>query len=431
MNSDQSNRPRANRSIPTLALALMAFSLLASSNPLAAAEARWWKGNLHTHSLWSDGNDYPEMIARWYKENGYHFLALSDHNVFALKQRWSDIKANKGGQKAFNRYLRTYGPHWVETKEEDGKALVRLKPFAEFSPLFNEHDRFLMIPSEEITDRYLSAPIHMNLSNLAYPIEPQHGENFVDVMQRNVAAVKKQREETGRPMMIHLNHPNFGWALTAEEIMQVAGERFFEVYNGHPLVNDHGDAIHASTERVWDIILTWRLAILETGPVYGLATDDSHDYHTLASDRSNTGRGWVMVRAHHLSAEQLILALEAGDFYSSTGVTLTDIRRQAGVFSLKIAGEEGITYRTEFIGTREGFDQTNTPVKTKTGEKLRVTHQYSDEVGEVLATVEGTEVEYHFKGDEIYVRARITSSKTKANNVHENEVEMAWTQPFF
>ena len=41
----------------------------------------WWKGNLHTHSLWSDGDDYQEMIVEWYKEQGYHFLALSDHNV--------------------------------------------------------------------------------------------------------------------------------------------------------------------------------------------------------------------------------------------------------------------------------------------------------------------------------------------------------------
>ena len=45
---------------------LLAFALTAAL-PLSAAEARWWKGNLHTHSLWSDGDDYPEMIADWYR----------------------------------------------------------------------------------------------------------------------------------------------------------------------------------------------------------------------------------------------------------------------------------------------------------------------------------------------------------------------------
>jgi hypothetical protein len=32
--------------------------------------ATWYKGNTHTHTLWSDGNDFPEMITDWYKEKG-------------------------------------------------------------------------------------------------------------------------------------------------------------------------------------------------------------------------------------------------------------------------------------------------------------------------------------------------------------------------
>ena len=31
------------------------------------SDLRWYRGNMHTHSLWSDGDDYPEMIADWYK----------------------------------------------------------------------------------------------------------------------------------------------------------------------------------------------------------------------------------------------------------------------------------------------------------------------------------------------------------------------------
>ena len=418
---------------PSICLLLLVLGILCLylTSTSQAAEAKWWRGNLHTHSLWSDGDDYPEMIAKWYKDNDYHFLALSDHNVFQSGQRWSDIQKNKGGQAAFDRYLRHFGSDWVETKTEDGNKLVRLKPFAEFRTLVEERDQFLMIPGEEITDRYLSAPIHMNFSNISQPIQPQGGENIVDIMKRNVAAVAKQRKETGQPMMIHLNHPNFGWGITAEELLQVSGEKFFEVYNGHPTVNDRGDASHASTERVWDIILTWRLGVLNTGPIYGLATDDSHDYHAIAPSRSNTGRGWVMVKTSHLTSENIILALEAGDFYASSGVELAEIRREAGVFSIKIAPTPGVTYQTEFIGTKKDFDPTNEPIKNRAGVKLRVTHRYSDEVGQVLATVDGEVAEYHFTGEEIYVRAKITSSKAKHNSVHENERETAWTQPFF
>lgn len=396
-----------------------------------SGEAKWWRGNLHTHSLWSDGDDYPEMIARWYKESGYHFLAISDHNVFQKGMQWSEIEANAGGKSAFDRYLKTFGSDWVETKMEDGKRMVRLKPFDEYRSLFEEPARFLLIPGEEITDRHLNAPVHLNMSNLVHPIDPQGGSSVLDVMQRNVRAVLKQREETGRAMIVHLNHPNYQWAITAEELMQVSEEKFFEVYNGHPAVSDPGDAIHPSTERMWDIILTWRLGVLHTGPIYGLATDDSHNYHAFSSTLSNSGRGWIMVRASHLSPEKIIRAMEAGDFYASTGVVLSQIRFASGVLSIRIQAEKGIEYRTEFIGTRRGFDASSQPVRTRSGEKLRISHRYSDELGAILKSESGSDVKYRFDGDEIYVRAKIISTKSKANGARENEVELAWTQAFF
>ena len=55
------------KTITQLCLALTLITLTAH-----AEEARWWKGNLHTHSLWSDGDDYPEMIADWYRLSLIH-----------------------------------------------------------------------------------------------------------------------------------------------------------------------------------------------------------------------------------------------------------------------------------------------------------------------------------------------------------------------
>ena len=117
-------------------------------------------------------------------------------------------------------------------------------------------------------------------------------------------------------MFLHLSHPNFGWGVTAEELMRVKGKRFFEVYNGHPSVRDLGDATHASTERMWDIINTRGLTELKLGLLYGLATDAAHNYHGMAANRSNTGRGWVMVKAKSLSPDNIISSMEKGDFYS-------------------------------------------------------------------------------------------------------------------
>ena len=58
--------------------------------------ARWWKGNLHTHSLWSDGDEYPEVVVDWYKSSGYDFVALSDHNTLAVGDRWIDAAGSAG-----------------------------------------------------------------------------------------------------------------------------------------------------------------------------------------------------------------------------------------------------------------------------------------------------------------------------------------------
>ncbi len=412
------------------------FGLLAEvtgSNPKGArlpatATTTWWKGNLHTHSLWSDGDDYPEMIAHWYKSQGYQFLALSDHNITLEGPNWLNVTSKRGGGVALTKY-KTRFPNWVEERTWLGTNQVRLKPLAEFRPFLEEPGRFLLIPSEELSDRHLTAPIHINLTNLRDRLAPQGGTSVVDVMQRNVDAVLAQRGTTGQPMFPHINHPNFVWAITAEELMQVRGERFFEVYNGHPLVHNEGDESHAGTERVWDILLTWRLAVLHLPPMFGIAVDDSHSYHQFKTDLSNAGRGWIMVRSPHLSPGSLIDAMEAGDFYASSGVALKDIRRDTSRLQLSIQTEPGVTYRTLFIGTRRDFDRSNTPFQNAAGDKLRVTHRYSDSVGEVLKEVQGTQAEYTFVGDELYVRAKIISSRFKTNSYRAKDPESAWTQP--
>lgn len=40
---------------------------------------RFWRGNLHTHSTASDGRLTPEAVCAFYRENGYDFLAITDH----------------------------------------------------------------------------------------------------------------------------------------------------------------------------------------------------------------------------------------------------------------------------------------------------------------------------------------------------------------
>ena len=115
-----------------------------------------------------------------------------------------------------------------------------------------------------------------------------------------------------------------GRYITAEDMKKLNGERFFEVYNGHPWVHNEADDMHISVEEMWDIINVSYYK--QNKPLlYGVATDDSHNYHEQSSNLSNSGRGWIMVESDSINTESLIDAMETGNFYASSGIYLKKV----------------------------------------------------------------------------------------------------------
>lgn len=414
-----------------LVLAVFSASDLMAEEPEDGLH--WFKGNLHTHTLWSDGNDFPEMAAKWYADHGYNFLALTDHNILSEGEKWVkySLVESRGGKDVLKKYLAAYGEDWVESRGEPGTANheIRLKTLEQFRPTVEKAGQFLMIKGEEISDRSQGKPVHMNATNLETLINPVGGETPRQAMENNLRAVQQQARRLGKPIMLHLNHPNFGYAITAEDIAAVLQERFFEVHNGHPGVNQLGDETHVSIERMWDIANTLRLSQLNGEVLYGIATDDTHNYHGRGGSRM--GRGWVMVHAKDLEPDTLVNAMNRGDFYSSTGVTLdsTSYDEKKKTLHVQVKAEEGVKYRIDFIGTRVKYDRTVKPRKDKDGKDLAVTRQYSADVGATLKTVDGPVASYKVTGDEIYVRAVVHSDKPPVDPSIAGQMEQAWTQP--
>ena len=374
------------------------------------APLNWYKGNTHTHTLWSDGNDFPEMIVAWYQERGYDFLALSDHNILSRGEKWMKVEAidkrkKKPGATALEKYGEKFGDEWVELRGEGAEREVRLKALAEFRSKFENPGEFLLIEAEEITDRFRNNQVHINALNLQELIPPQKGASVVETVRNNLRMVAEQAERLGRPILAHLNHPNFHYSFTAEQLAEVLEEQFFEVYNGHPGINHLGDAEHPGDEELWDVANALRLGKLKAAPLFGVATDDSHDYH---GGNVSPGRGWVMVRSEKLEANALIEAMKKGDFYASTGVVLDEVSHADGVLLVKARVQDGVDYEIQFIGTRQGEDA---------------------EPGEVLAINEGPSASYPLQGDELYVRAVVTSSRPHPNPSFTDQQEQAWTQP--
>ncbi len=320
-------------------VALLACAI--SSLPALSAQERklnWYKGNTHTHTINSDGDSTPDEVTRWYREHKYNFLVLTDHNY--------------------------------------------LTEVAGLNAVFGAAEKFLLVPGEEITDEFQKKPIHLNGLNVKELVKPQHGDSLTSTIQNNVNAIRRVE---GVP---HVNHPNFHWAFGANEMKALKNLRLFEIYNGHPTVNNLGGGGAPGLEAMWDDILSAGLVL------YGIAVDDAHYFKTPEDKtKARPGQGWVMVRAPRLGAAELLQALEQGDFYASTGVTLQDYQADEKTIRLSVAEEPQSKYTVQFIGRW----------------------------GKVLKEVTTNPAVYTFNGDESYVRAKVSESNGKA----------AWTQPMF
>ncbi len=141
------------------------ISLLASNESVPPRQPRpagtWFKGNMHTHSLRSDGDSTPDQVIEWYRNHDYDFLALTDHNVLA--------------------------------------------PTDALNAKYGADHQFLVIQGEEVTDSYGDQPLHLNALGASQAVEPQHGTSVVDVIQRNVDAIRRRRRcSTDQTPKLHL-----------------------------------------------------------------------------------------------------------------------------------------------------------------------------------------------------------------------------------
>jgi hypothetical protein len=301
--------------------------------------ARWYKGNTHTHTLNSDGDSTPDDVVRWYREHGYQFLVLTDHNFHTIV---------------------------------DG-----------LNALHGADERFLVVRGEEVTSTSGGKPVHVNGLDTNRRVGAQTGapdSPVIDVLQRSVDGI---RAASGVP---HINHPNFGWALTVEDLHRVRNNKLFEIFNGHPEVNNAGGGNVPGLEEIWD-------RLLSSGTlVYGIAVDDAHVFKRPGDPAvAGPGRGWVMVRAPRLEPRALLESMERGDFYASTGVVLDNVETTAKGMTVKVKPQGTSKYRIQFIGRG----------------------------GRVLREVPESSAMYTFTGEEGYVRAKILESNGK----------IAWCQP--
>ena len=201
-----------------IALALLLAVSAGAAGPQAqgGAPLKWFKGNTHTHSLNSDGDSTPDDVVRWYREQRYHFLFLTDHNMVTPVEGLNDV--------------------------------------------FAMPDRFLLIRGEEVTDQASGKPVHLNMLGGEGLVQPQGGKSVAEALRRNVAAITAARG------VISINHPNFGWAMSAADLAGGNGAQLVEIHNGHFMVNNAGGGGQPSAEALWDSMLGAGIPIFANRP---------------------------------------------------------------------------------------------------------------------------------------------------------------------
>jgi len=328
--------------------ALLALLVAATQDASGQAPTqRWFRGNTHTHTWNSDGDTPPHEVVRWYRERGYQFVVITDHE-----------------------YLTDVAP---------------------LNALMGAPHRFLVLPGQELTQRVADSAHHeglrqahlngLGISRVVLPLGERGiatGTTIAATYRRNVAELR------AAGAVVQANHPNFRWSVPLEEMMALPDSTLFELWNGHPTVyNDGGvdsaGAVYPSTEARWDSLLT-RGKLL-----FAVADDDSHHFKPQDAenpDLARPGRGWVYVRADTLSPEAILGGLRRGDFYASTGVVLRNCRASPTELYVEVVQAADRSYRIEFIGSG----------------------------GRILASTYGRSAGYRITGSEGYVRARVVDS---------------------
>jgi hypothetical protein len=272
---------------------------------------RWLKGNTHTHTQYSDGDSPPETVVDWYEAHGYDFLFLTDHNVLIPDDHLARLQ-------------RGSLPVWQ---------------------------------GEEVT----MAAVHVNGLGVTELIAPPwpgkslfEAEVAVSHSDRVRWAVERILAQGG---VAHVNHPNYLYTLTIDDLLASGDFGLLEVANGHNAVHNEGDATHPSTEVIWD-------ALLESGrQVWAVASDDAHHFQTWGENYSNPGRGWLQVEADAARMSDVLDALRNGRFYASSGLELAAYQSSASEVSLELAdgtatieliGPGGIVLETT-VGDRATF----------------------------------------------------------------------------
>lgn len=265
-----------------------------------AEKGNWYKGNLHSHTTNSDGKMTPSEAIKLYKSYGYHFICLSEHDVYTdLREQFDSddfilLPGVEASVQLINKektgLLKTHHIHGILGNEKMQK----------------EAGEKLFKPGEKLTP-----PVY---------IEKWNGSE---------AAQKLSDLLHEKGCFTTYNHPIWS-RVEMEEVINLKNVWAIEVYNYGTVV----ECGEGEDTTFWD-------AMLRKGThIHGFASDDNHNPPKFFDSLG----GYVMVRSEELSHEAIVNHLLNGDYYSSTGPEIYQWGIQDGKVFVECSDAERINF---------------------------------------------------------------------------------------
>ena len=292
---------------------------------LLPENGRFFKVNLHAHTVFSDGRQTPEEVKQIYLEKGYSAVAFTDHELMLDHSDLSDERfiALTGYEYGFDlskkNPLSTLYEGELKTREHAEKVHLNL-----FSK--DPHDvrmvccdlQYIWGNARNYRDRaeYVGSPDYKRVYSL-------DGVNEV---------IRAARE---RNMLVVYNHPN--WSMnTSAFYCGLENLTGLEIING-------AAGVDSDMEEVPHVYQEMARAGQRIVCVGG---DDNHAI-------SDCGLAWTMVKAESLSYENLVAGIENGNCYASSGPEIKELFVEDGRVTVKTSEAVGIFLHT--AGRRTGF----------------------------------------------------------------------------
>ncbi len=277
----------------------------------------WLKGSTHVHARPSGDSSEPiPNVVVWYEKHGYDFIALTDHNQVTELDKTA---------------------HTTGIAVRDPTAGLIVLAGIELT-----HNPSGCLPPG---DKSKKCRIHVNAigvtgrptGKLDWANRKTH-----DRLEKYQSAIVAARSLGAS--LVQLNHPQWFWGMSGELVAELAkrGIGLLEIANVQFPKWNKGDKDHPSMAAIWDD------ALGRGATVWGIASDDAHDYHGAKSDKYPAGGGWIVVKARR-DPQAIVDAIAAGHFYSSTGVELAHAEVAGKELVVEVATAATGSYAIDFI----------------------------------------------------------------------------------